>query len=164
MNEETQRIVSALQTELQEYGGLLLLFDRQQERIIHHDPNGFLEINTEVEEQIVKLSRCRQEREQLVRDFAAIHGRAPETSLSDLLADFPPNQQPQIRALIEEINDLVTRSQRRARQNRMLLAQCVEAARQLVQATGSDNIAFTYSARGEVRNHIHRQGVVAAVA
>ena len=49
-----QEIVSMLQNELQEYGGLLHLFDRQQKCIVHQDPTGFLDINVDVDEQIAK--------------------------------------------------------------------------------------------------------------
>ena len=65
IQEKFKEIVSVLQNELEEYGGLLHLFDRQQKCIIHQDPAGFLDINVDVDEQIAKLSQCRQSREEL---------------------------------------------------------------------------------------------------
>ena len=56
LQEKFHFIVAALQNELQEYGGLLHLFDRQQKCIVHQDPTGFLDINVDVDEQIAKLS------------------------------------------------------------------------------------------------------------
>ena len=53
LQEKFHDIVAALQNELQEYGGLLHLFDRQQKCIVHQDPTGFLDINVDVDEQMV---------------------------------------------------------------------------------------------------------------
>jgi flagellar biosynthesis/type III secretory pathway chaperone len=159
-----QSIVSALQTELEEYGGLLHLFDRQQKCIVHQDPTGFLDINVDVEEQIAKLTRCRQDREDLVRRTAVSIGKPADITLSALTQNFQPEHQPLLRALIDEINDLITRTQRRTRQNRMLLAQCVESARQLLQLRNPGAIPGTYGARGQVRTQFNQERFTAAVA
>ena len=55
LQDKFQDIVAALQNELQEYGGLLHLFDRQQKCIVHQDPTGFLDINVFVDEQIANI-------------------------------------------------------------------------------------------------------------
>ncbi len=164
IQEKFQHIVSALQNELQEYGGLLHLFDRQQKCIVHQDPTGFLDINVDVDEQIAKLSRCRQEREELVRQIAFAIGKTHDITLSALSHSFAPEHQPLLRALIEEINDLITRTQRRTRQNRMLLAQCVESARQLLSIRNPGAIPGTYGAQGQIRTQYSAERFNAAVA
>ena len=166
MNIQTQfqEIVAMLQNELQEYGGLLHLFDRQQKCIVHQDPTGFLDINVDVDEQIAKLSRCRLGREELVRQTALALGKSKDITLSALSHSFAPEHQPLLRALIDEINDLITRTQRRTRQNRMLLSQCVESARQLLAISNPGAIPGTYGAHGQIRTQYNTDRYSAAVA
>ena len=166
MNIQTQfqEIVAMLQNELQEYGGLLHLFDRQQKCIVHQDPTGFLDINVDVDEQIAKLSHCRIEREELVRQTALALGKSKDITLSALSHSFAPEHQPLLRALIDEINDLITRTQRRTRQNRMLLSQCVESARQLLAISNPGAIPGTYGAHGQIRTQYNTDRYSAAVA
>jgi flagellar biosynthesis/type III secretory pathway chaperone len=166
MNIQTQfqEIVAMLQNELQEYGGLLHLFDRQQKCIVHQDPTGFLDINVDVDEQIAKLSHCRLEREELVRQTALALGKSKDITLSALSHSFAPEHQPLLRALIDEINDLITRTQRRTRQNRMLLSQCVESARQLLAVSNPGAIPGTYGAHGQIRTQYNTDRYTAAVA
>ena len=166
MNIQTQfqEIVAMLQNELQEYGGLLHLFDRQQKCIVHQDPTGFLDINVDVDEQIAKLSHCRLEREELVRQTALALGKSKDITLSALSHSFAAEHQPLLRALIDEINDLITRTQRRTRQNRMLLSQCVESARQLLAISNPGAIPGTYGAHGQIRTQYNTDRYTAAVA
>ena len=166
MNIQTQfqEIVAMLQNELQEYGGLLHLFDRQQKCIVHQDPTGFLDINADVDEQIAKLSHCRLGREELVRQTALALGKSKDITLSALSHSFAPEHQPLLRALIDEINDLITRTQRRTRQNRMLLSQCVESARQLLAVSNPGAIPGTYGAHGQIRTQYNTDRYTAAVA
>jgi flagellar biosynthesis/type III secretory pathway chaperone len=164
IQEKFKEIVSALQNELQEYGGLLHLFDRQQNCIIHQDPTGFLDINLDVDEQIAKLSHIREQREELVRQTAVAIGKSADITLSSLTHNFQPEHQPLLRALIDEINDLITRTQRRTRQNRMLLAQCVESARQLLGVRNPGAMPGTYGAHGQIRTTYTQEKYTAAVA
>ena len=159
-----KEIVSALQNELQEYGGLLHLFDRQQQCIVHQDPTGFLDINMDVDEQIAKLTQIRYNREELVRQSALVAGKPEDITLSALTHSFQPEHQPLLKALIDEINDLITRTQRRTRQNRMLLAQCVESARQLLAVRNPGAMPGTYGAHGQVRTTYNQEKYTAAVA
>ena len=159
-----KEIVSALQNELQEYGGLLHLFDRQQQCIVHQDPTGFLDINMDVDEQIAKLTQIRHNREELVRQSALVAGKPEDITLSALTHSFQPEHQPLLKALIDEINDLITRTQRRTRQNRMLLAQCVESARQLLAVRNPGAMPGTYGAHGQVRTTYTQEKYTAAVA
>lgn len=164
IQETFRETVAVLQKELEEYGGLLHLFDRQQKCIIHQDPTGFLDINVDVDEQIAKLSQCRQNREDLVRRIAVSLGKPGDITLAALSLCFMPEHQPLMKALIDEINDLITRTQRRTRQNRMLLAQCVESARQLLSLRNPGAIPGTYGAHGQIRTQLNTDRYTAAVA
>jgi len=164
IHEKFESLLIALQTELQEYGGLLHLFDRQQKCIVHQDPTGFLDINVDVDEQIAKLTHCRQDRENLVRKAATDFGQSAEITLAALTPFFPEQLQPLIRALVDEINDLITRTQRRTRQNRMLLAQCVDSARQLLAVNHPGALPGTYGAHGQIKSTYTPERYTAAVA
>lgn len=160
-----EKVIEALRAEMEEYGGLLHLFQEQQQRVLRHDPEGFLELNEAVEAQIGEVTRARRQREELVRVAAGEVGEDPGTPLSGLFGHCPEAQRPLLKALVQEINDLLYRTQKRLRQNHMLLKQCVELARQMVSfsrpevATGAYNAMGKRSASG---NGVHSlQGMVA---
>jgi flagellar biosynthesis/type III secretory pathway chaperone len=123
-----------------------------------------LDINVDVDEQIAKLSHCRLGREELVRQTALALGKSKDITLSALSHSFAAEHQPLLRALIDEINDLITRTQRRTRQNRMLLSQCVESARQLLAVSNPGAIPGTYGAHGQIRTQYNTDRYTAAVA
>jgi flagellar biosynthesis/type III secretory pathway chaperone len=123
-----------------------------------------LDINIDVDEQIAKLTHIREQREELVRQTAVAIGKPADITLSALTLTFQPEHQPLLRALIDEINDLITRTQRRTRQNRMLLAQCVESARQLLGVRNPGAMPGTYGAHGQIRTTYIQEKYTAAVA
>ena len=143
-----QQVIEALRAELNEYGGLLHLFQQQQQFVLQHDPEGFLSLTDGVEEQIQRSIEKRIERERLVRESALEAGVDPESPLTALLPYCPQQFRPLLSALIEEINDLLHRTQRRLRQNHMLLGQCLELARQMVGMTKPELMTNTYNSRG----------------
>ena len=149
MNIVFQPVITALQDELQEYGGLLNLFQQQQQFVLRHDPEGFLSLADGVEEQILRSTEKRIEREKLVRETALQAGVAPESTLVSLLPYCPEPFRPLLAALIEEINDLLHRTRRRLRQNHMLLGQCVDLARQMVGMSMPEVANNTYNAYGK---------------
>jgi flagellar biosynthesis/type III secretory pathway chaperone len=123
-----------------------------------------LDINVDVDEQIAKLTHIREQREELVRQTAVAIGKSADITLSSLTHTFQPEHQPLLRALIDEINDLITRTQRRTRQNRMLLSQCVESARQLLAISNPGAIPGTYGSQGQIRTTYSPERLTAAVA
>jgi len=153
MNIVFQPVVAALQDELQEYGGLLQLFQQQQQYVLSHDPEGFLSLTDGVEEQIQRSTAKRLEREKIVRESAIQAGVAPDSTLIALLPYFPEACRPLLVALIEEINDLLQRTRRRLRQNHMLLGQCLDLARQMVGRSQPEVCTNTYNARGQ-KSHL----------
>ncbi len=160
-----QNVIHALRSELHEYGGLLHLFQQQQQSVLRHDPEGFLNLNEEVDAQIDHVTQCRREREELVRQTALEIGSDPNTPLTGLLVHFPTELQPLLKALIQEINDLLHRTQRRIKQNHFLLGQCLELARQMVALTKPELSTGAYNARGKqsygMSSYHSMQGIVA---
>jgi len=148
------RLIDALREELQEYGGLLELFDEQQAAILKSDPRGFLDLGAAVDEQISLVSANRGRREALVRELNQRCGCTESTKLTELLDHIPAERKGMIKALIDEINVLITRTQRCLRQNRLLLARCIETAQKLSAIAGNGNVVSTYGRAGMVRRSV----------
>ena len=71
--------------------------------------------------------------------------------MRQLLPHFPVEVQPLLHALIDEINHLIHRIRRDARQNQMLLSRTVEAHEEALRILMPDTFkARTYSPRGSV--------------
>ena len=74
MNTAWETIATCLRDELQEYGGLLGLFEEQQGALYRRDASAVLAIVTTIEEQARQATKQRLQRERVVREFAAAHG------------------------------------------------------------------------------------------
>jgi hypothetical protein len=151
-------IVTALRGELEEYGGLMQLFDEQQRKIFAHDAEAVAELVVQVEAQVNSTRERRAIRTRLVRDFAKAHGRDTGSSLRQLRPEFPQEMRPLLGALIEEINRLVQRARQRHRQNQMLLGRLIDLHRQLIPALGARDFTKTYSREGQVAISIASAG------
>jgi hypothetical protein len=144
-------ITECLRNELQEYGALLALFEEQQANLLRRDADQVAALAVSIEEQARATHSCRERREQCVLAFALKQGCAPETSLRQMLPHFPVEVQPLLHALIDEINHLIHRIRRDARQNQMLLSRAVEAHDEALRTLMPDTFkARTYSQRGAV--------------
>ncbi len=150
MSTSWKNITERLRNELQEYGALLGLFEDQQANLLRRDANAVVDLATAIEEQVQTTQTCREQRELAVVIFAAECGREPTASLRQLLPQFPADVQPLIQALIDEINHLIHRIRRGARQNQILLSRTVEAHDEALRSLRPDLYPKTYSRRGSV--------------
>jgi hypothetical protein len=158
MNASVQCLTQSLQAELAEYGALLHLFEQQQQCVLRHDSGAYLQMTHEVDEQMATLGRCRVLRQGMASAVARECNRMPETPIRELTASLPVPERQLLLALTEEINRLVERTRRRAEQNQLLLARCIDTARGVVAALRPGE---TYSARGQVQPFHQRPGGVA---
>jgi len=145
-----ETIVHSLRDELQEYGGLLGLFEEQQGALYRRDAAAVLATVHAIEEQARLASHKRAEREQLVRVFAVDHDCEATASLRQLLPQFPAEIRPMLEAMIDEINRLVHRARRGARQNALMLQRAVEMHQEALRALRPETFTGTYSPRGQV--------------
>ena len=145
-------MTTALRAELQEYGRLLELLEDQQSAILRGEPDAFIDLGDAVHEQVALLGAHRACREKTVSFFAR-NCQQPETlPLAELLVHMPSAVAGMIKALIEEVNALINRTQRRLRQNHLLLARCVSAAQQTVVIAGGGEMVSTYGRAGAVEH------------
>lgn len=142
---------TALRTELGEYGGLLNLFEAEQQAILQRDPDGVLTYQSQIEAQLATVRHTRRAREVAVESAVQSAGEDSSRTLRQLLPEFPPPVQPMFDALITEINRLIAQCRRRAQQNQALLARAIEVSEVLLRQLRPEAVTKTYSSRGRVK-------------
>ena len=150
MNTAWETIATCLRDELQEYGGLLGLFEEQQGALYRRDASAVLATVSAIEEQARLATKKRLQRERLVREFAVAQGRPGDVTLRQLLPCFPAEVRPMLEALIDEVNRLVHRARRGVRQNALLLQRAVEMHQEALRILRPDAFTKTYSPHGQV--------------
>lgn len=148
MNAPWTIIAEALRTEISGFGGLLNLFEDQQQRLFARDTDGVLRLSSEIEEHTRSMAEQRVRREQIVAEFALAHGQPAAATLRSLLPYIAAEARPLIEALIAEVNVLIHRVRRLTRQNHTLLARTVESHQELMRTLRPDAFLHTYSAAG----------------
>ena len=162
MNTSWETITQRLRNELQEYGALLGLFANQQTNLLRRDATAVLDLSNAIEEQVEKTQSCRQHREEAILVFAVENRQPSSTSLRQLVKFFPAEMQPLLQALIDEINHLIHRIRRGARQNQVLLSRTVEAHDQALRTLRPDLYPKTYSRSGSLGSNAGAHSLQAA--
>lgn len=148
MNHPWSIIAESLRTEIAGFGGLLHLFEQQQQRLFARDTDGVLRLSTEIETHSRDMQVHRQQRERIVSEFALTHSQPAGATLRSLLPFIAEEARPLIEALIAEVNRLVHHVRRLTRQNHTLLARTVETHQELMRTLRPDSFMQTYSAAG----------------
>ncbi len=150
MNHLWQNIADSLRTEIAEYGGLLHLFERQQQGLFGREADVVLQLSAEIEGQVARLHECRTHREQAVVEFARAHGHPVTATLRSMLPSVAAEARPLIEALISEVNRLIHRTRRITRHNHALLARAVETHQEFLRVLRPDAFSSTYAANGRM--------------
>lgn len=145
------QLITSLRSELEQYGGLLSLLERQQEAVLGRKPDSVLELVALIDEQIVVAHACRKRREATANELACLSQIAGSATLRKLIPHFREVLRPLIEALIDEVNRLIAETRRRAQQNQMLLARSVELTQELISQVSPRAVSKTYSARGRMK-------------
>ncbi len=148
MNSSWEIIVEHFRNELQGYGGLLQLFDDQQERLLHGDSNAVLLFANEIEAQARVLANLRVQRENAVRAFAAQHAQPSDATLRSLLKFFPVEVRPMLSALMDEINHLIRRVRRGSQRNHQILNRVVTIHQETLRTLQPAAFSKIYSPHG----------------
>ncbi|MBI5766943.1 MAG: flagellar export chaperone FlgN [Verrucomicrobia bacterium] len=143
-------IAECLRAELADYGGLLQLFEQQQQSLFNRDADAVLHLAGEIEAQARALAECRTRRELAVAAFAESCGRPRSNSLRSLLPDIEPDARPLLEALINEVNALLHRVRRTSRHNHSLLSRAVEVHQETLAQLRPNAFTKTYSPAGRV--------------
>jgi flagellar biosynthesis/type III secretory pathway chaperone len=157
MKDPTDRIeplIAALRDELQHYGEMLALLDRQQEQVKARSADEIFQSISLIQAQAVSIQAARQHREQC-RGAAALACRQPENApFTNLIPHLPPDYRPLLCALVDENNQLLGRVRQRARQNHVLLRRSVELMQELLHTLFPARQTSVYNGNGHKRGHV----------
>jgi flagellar biosynthesis/type III secretory pathway chaperone len=132
MIQSIKLLIDALRDELQNYGEMLALLDRQQEYLVARDASEVFQSISLIKAQGAAIQRSRSRREEGRRAVALDSSQEPEITFADLIPLLPADYQPLLRALVDENNELLMRVRRRARQNHLMLRRSVELMQELL--------------------------------
>lgn len=121
MNEKLNRLIDALREELQQYGAMLSLFERQQDELVRRDTDQILATAAELHSQGATIRGAREQRVHRYVELAESLSVPPDGRFSALLEALPANRRAQVQALMDENNRLLKRIQQVARQNHLVL-------------------------------------------
>jgi len=150
VNMDFNSLVEALRAELQEYGALRNILDDQQKAIFSRDAQRVSEFNETLELQIAATAKLREAREAIQAELVAFHELPKGATVVELSKVFPEKGEPLLKALADQINEMITVLRRRSRQNQMLLARTCETMEQTLRFMRPEAFTKTYSAKGAV--------------
>ena len=152
MNEELNNLVNALREELTQYGEVLALMQEQQELIINRAANDLLINLNCVNEQMERVSNARDQREICRRQLVTALGGAEDTTFRQMTQMLPPEVQPLLDALVQEINHLLHNIQRWLKQNHLLLKRSLDLMQSIMKNMfpSAGAAAGTYGRGGQV--------------
>ena len=150
MTVNPDNLIEALRNEMQEYGGLLSLFNDQQTAILERKPEVVMEMQVAITRQVDAINECRKVREETARSIAEAAGQTPESPVRALVETCAEAVRPLLHALLDEVNQLIQKTRRRAQQNQMLLARSIEVSQQILQRINPEAVTKTYSRRGRI--------------
>jgi flagellar biosynthesis/type III secretory pathway chaperone len=147
-------LITALREELQQYGEMLALLDRQQEQVKARSAGEIFQSISLIQAQAAAIQAARQHREQC-RGAAALACRQPENApFTALIPLLPPDYRPLLQALVDENNQLLGRVRQRARQNHVLLRRSVELMQELLRTLFPARHTSVYNGHGLKRGPV----------
>lgn len=150
MIDTIHRLIAALRDELQNYGEMLALLDRQKSYILDRaTPDVFQSISV-IKAQSEAIQGARDHREECRRATAGEAEQPEESSFAELIPVLPAEYQPLLKALVDENNQLLTRIRQRARQNHLLLHRSVELMQGVINTLFPPRPVSVYNGNGDL--------------
>ena len=153
MIDRIQTLIQALRQELQEYGEMLALLDRQQEMVMHRAAQEVFQTISLIQSQSATIQAARARRESLRRSLAEDSRLPGDSTFNVLTPALPAEYRPLVSALVEENNALLIRVQQRARQNHLLLSRSVEFMQNFMNTLFPARETLVYNGRGNAESH-----------
>jgi flagellar biosynthesis/type III secretory pathway chaperone len=141
-------LIDTLREELQNYGEMLALLDRQQEYLVARDVSEVFQSISLIKAQGAAIQQSRALREAGRRVVALDACQMPEASFAVLIPLLPADYQPLLKALVDENNELLLRVRRRARQNHLMLRRSVELMQELLNTLLPSRQSSVYDGTG----------------
>jgi flagellar biosynthesis/type III secretory pathway chaperone len=141
-------LIEALREELQNYGEMLALLDRQQESLVARAAAEVFQSISLIKAQGAAIQQARSRRDECRRQLAGECRQPLEAGFALLIPLLPADYQPLLRALVDENNQLLMRVRRRAHQNHLLLRRSVELMQELLNTLLPSRQASVYDDTG----------------
>lgn len=148
MIETLQHVIEMLRDELQQYGEMLALLDREQDLIVQRSSQELYDTVSAIQLQAQVIQTARARREDGRGALAEALGRPATVPFGELLPLLPADYQPLVDALVRENNQLLFRVQQRARQNHLLLSRSLELMQRFLSTLFPSRDNQVYDDRG----------------
>jgi flagellar biosynthesis/type III secretory pathway chaperone len=148
MTEIITNLVAALRDELEQYGEMLALLDRQQQHVIVRAADEVFQSIGLIKAQGMAIQNARALREERRAEMAQAMLMAQDIPFTDLIPLLPADYQPLVRALVNENNELLVRVRQRARQNHLLLSRTMELMQSLINSLFPGRETRVYDGHG----------------
>lgn len=148
MIEHLQTLIHALREELQQYGEMLALLDRQQELVVARAAEDLFQSISAIQNQANVIQRARAVREERRQTVAAALVQPADTVFTVLIPLLPADYQPLMQALVQENNQLLFRVQQRAHQNHLLLSRSLELMKRFMSTLFPSRETQVYNDQG----------------
>jgi flagellar biosynthesis/type III secretory pathway chaperone len=153
MIEYIQDLIDALREELQQYGEILALLDRQQELVVARAAGEIFQVVRLIQAQGEAIQRARGRRDNRRRVLAEALDLPATANFGAMMPFLPADYRPLLKALVDENNALLVRVQQRARQNHLLLSRSVEFMQKLLNTLMPGREMRVYDGQGKRENH-----------
>jgi flagellar biosynthesis/type III secretory pathway chaperone len=147
-------LITALREELQHYGEMLALLDRQQEQVKARSATEIFQSISLIQAQAAAIQEARQHRENCRAAAALACRHSANAPFAELIPLLPPDYRPLLRALVDENNQLLGRVRQRARQNHVLLRRSVELMQELLRTLFPAPQTSVYNGNGHKRGQL----------
>ncbi len=148
MTDHLVTMVGALRDELEQYGEMLALLDRQQQQVIARAADEVFQSIGLVKSQGIAIQTARARREDCRAEVAESLQCDLDTPFAELIPLLPVDYQPLLRALVQENNELLVRVRQRARQNHLLLSRSMELMQGVINSLFPGRETRTYNDHG----------------
>lgn len=150
MTDSLQQLVTALREELQQYGEMLALLDRQQELVVQRASNELLQNVAAINGQTSVIQVARRERGERQRELASHVQLADDATFADLMGALPEAHAVLINALVSENNHCLRRVRQRVGQNHLLLTRSVDLMQRLLATLMAATQVTVYQGDGKL--------------
>jgi flagellar biosynthesis/type III secretory pathway chaperone len=141
-------LIDALRDELQHYGEMLALLDRQQEYLVARAACEVFQSISLIKAQGWAIQRACAHRENCRRAVADECRQPKESGFALLIPLLPADYQPLLQALVDENNELLLSVRRRARLNHLMLRRSVQLMQELLNTLLPARRASLYDGTG----------------
>ena len=150
MTPTLEQLVAALREELEQYGEMLALLDRQQALVGRRAASELLQSVSDINAQTAVIGVARQQREAAQRAAARELQLPEDAPLVEVIRRIPAPLGALVQALLDENNTCLLRVKQRAGQNRLLLSRSVELMHRLLNTLFVEPQAPVYNGNGSV--------------